>query len=168
MYNLEDVDLPNLKVRIRDTIKTILGWYKDKTDEKELILLEINTFIFMEFINQYNYIHDKKKSLFLHNIEKNIYIIFLNNNYKTFYDEIDSNTLLNINNSSNSYYHKLSIIYKNAEIINIEKSSVLSKNYRKIPENKFVDRFVGEYDFIRHPYSENINPYIVINCSITR
>ena len=166
MYNLEDIDLSNLKIKIRDTIKTILGWYKNKTDEKELLLLEINTFIFMEFLNQYNYIHSKKKSLFLDNIKKNIYIIFLNNSYKTIYDEIDNDTLLKINNSNNSYYHKLNIIFKNAETINIEKSSIISKNYRKIPENQFLDRFVGEYDFIRHPCSENINPYVVINCSI--
>jgi hypothetical protein len=166
MYNLEDIDLSNLKIRIRDTIKTILGWYKNKTDEKELLLLEINTFIFMEFLNQYNYVHSKKKSLFLDRNKKNIYIIFLNNSYKTIYDEIDNDTLLKINNSNNSYYHKLSIIFKNAETINIEKSSIISKNYGMSQEHLYVSKFVGEDYCIINSGLENINPYVIINCSI--
>lgn len=148
MYNLEDIDVSNLKIRIRDTIHSILGWYRNKNDEKNLILLEINTFIFMEFINQYNYIHAKKISIFLNTISKIIYIIFLNNNYKILYDKIDSKTLLEINKSCNSYYHRLNILFKNAQTIKIEKTSIISKNY------------------VRSPNLENINPYVVINCSI--
>jgi hypothetical protein len=166
MYNLEDIDLSNLKIRIRDTIKTILGWYKNKTDEKELLLLEINTFIFMEFLNQYNFIHNKKISLFLNSTKKKIYIIFLNNSYKIIYDKIDNKTLVEINNSNNSYYHKLNIIYKNAETINIQKSSVLSKNYGKSNEYLYVSKFVGEDYCIINSGLENINPYVVIDCSI--
>jgi hypothetical protein len=79
---LSDEIINNIKRRIHGTVKSLLGWYRDKNDKKECVIIDITHFILNIFIKDYN---DKKIIKYISNNCMNhkyfIYINLINNSY---------------------------------------------------------------------------------------
>ena len=79
---LTDEIINNLKGRIKGTVKSLLGWYRDKDDQKEYVIINITQYILNIFIEEYN---NKKIIQYISNKIINqqyfIYINLVNNSY---------------------------------------------------------------------------------------
>ena len=130
---LTDEIINNLKGRIKGTVKSLLGWYRDKDDQKEYVIINITQYILNIFIEEYNnkkiiqYISNKiiNQQYFIYiNLVNNSYILqFVKNSICTADKECTDIFFINITKNE-IYFQKINIktklmLYSSIDVYNL-------------------------------------------------